>query len=302
MVTARKRLGIKKKKKTSKLKSSVKSKKARKKSSKKSPPKVRTASEIRHAALTKGDLDQDSYQSPSSIETFLNCAKKWEFAYAKGLKMPPGIAMQEGSAHHQALHMNNACKIEYGVDCAEREVVTLFSDDLKSRTKGNNKEQWDGETFNSVQKRGKEIIHNYMREFAPQLKAVECERFFKSETIVPGIRLGGFIDVETRTEVADYKVTNRAKSQRDVACSVQLAVYAAATRKRKVSFISLSKQTCKTTRATTAALPVKTLAAIVRGMQDAIKKGAFPMCSPSNFLCSPKFCGYWQLCRGKYGG
>lgn len=283
--TTKKSLGIKK---SSKKKSSSKKKR--------SEPKPLPPGKV------KGDIDTETYQSPSSIEMYLKCPKQWEFRYVRGYKMPPSIAMHEGSSHHTALDHNNQHKIKKGKDRSSRKLVEVFSDDLKSRTKNLDRDSWEGETYNSVQKRGVELIKTYLAEHASTIKPIAAEDHFKSETIVKGVRVGGFIDLETKTTVYDYKVVGKHRSERDARQSMQLGIYAAAKKKRKVGFITFNKKTLTIQKTKVTPLPAMTVAAIIKSIQESIRKGAFPMTSPANFLCNKLYCGYWHLCRGKYGG
>ena len=36
-----------------------------------------------------------------------------------------------------------------------------------------------------------------------------------------------------------------------------------------------------------------------RDIKELFSLGVFPPCAPDSWACTPEWCGYWQLCRGR---
>ena len=65
--------------------------------------------------------------SASSLQTFLRCAKQWEYAYVYEFKRPPSLRMIIGTSAHAAEEVNYKQKIETGEDISLEHAVDLFS-------------------------------------------------------------------------------------------------------------------------------------------------------------------------------
>ena len=119
-----------------------------------------------------------------------------------------------------------------------------------------------------------------------------------------GVPFLGFIDVETKSTVFDYKVTKAAKSQSETDNDLQLTIYSYGTGKENVGFYSLTKtKTCNIDlkMAIRKEKDYAVAEAVIDGAVDGIKKGVFPMCDPTKtFPCSPKWCGFYRMCRGSF--
>ncbi len=96
------------------------------------------------------------------------------------------------------------------------------------------------------------------------------------------------IDGSDAPVVVDCKTAKRAKTENDLANDLQMAIYAWALGIDRVAFVTLCKT--KTPKVE-----------IVEGLIAAIRAGVFPPTDPTAWVCSPKFCGFWDRYRGCAG-
>jgi putative RecB family exonuclease len=245
------------------------------------------------------------YMSSSQVSMYLRCPMQYCFRYIKKVKSPPAVALVEGTCHHEAIGMNNEHFVSVNKNLRTPVVIEKFADEFSTVAPTIPKQEWkmSGETKDSVIARGRLMLTNYMTNAAPIIRPVKKpER--KAELVFGGVPFLMFIDCEEKKRVIDYKTTSSKKSSTDADLDLQLTIYAKATGKEEVAFCCLTK----TKAADVVIVPSHRVKKdfdmgedTVRGVVDAIRKGAFPMCDPTNtFPCSEKWCGYWKMCRGRY--
>lgn len=244
----------------------------------------------------------------SQIDMYLRCPKQYEFAYIKGLRMPPGVALLEGSAHHKAFEINNTNKIKKGKDLKANQLTEIFMEDFNERIKKEDKVIWGDEKENAIFARGKSWHQDYVRNIAPSIEPKAVEKKFESEIKLDGMEftLSGIIDMETRTKVIDYKTTSDygfREKRKEVDSSLQLSYYAHATNLPNVGYICLIKKAnpeIGMLMSKRSSAQVKWALTIASQVVQAIQSKTFHPCSPSAWQCNPKWCGFFSRCRGKY--
>lgn len=258
--------------------------------------------------LEKLKLDKTlpkGYLSVTQIEMYLRCPMQYYYRYVNDLKLPPAVSLIEGSSHHESLALNNLTYYKTKENLELSIVQECFSDTFSDQSKIINKREWklSGETKDSVISRGKKIINNYMKKIAPKIKPNHKPEQ-KFEIKIGEVPVLGFIDVESKNRILDYKIVKNMKSRKDVENDIQLTVYSKARNKENVGFCCLTKGVSsnvaiiESTRNNGDYFAIEQL---IRSVVSSIRKGAFPMCNPNNtFPCSERWCGYWKICRGKY--
>jgi len=258
-------------------------------------------------ALETLEPDKDlphGYLSITQVGMYQRCGKQYEYRYIEKKKAPPGVALVEGICHHDAVEMDNEHKFTHGDNLRKEIVVEKFADEFMSKKKEIPKSEWivAGEDEDDVIDRGIGMLNNYCEQIAGLIIPSHLpER--KVEVELGGVPVMAFIDVEDKKSVIDYKVSKVSKSQNDVDNDLQLTICSYGSKKKRVAFCNFTK---------TKSCAVKVIEsqrkqgdyivadAIIGSVAEAIKAGVFPMCDPANtFPCSPKWCGYWHMCRGK---
>lgn len=251
----------------------------------------------------KPDRDLPSgYLSISQLNMFLSCPKQYYFRYVEGMKIPPGIAMIEGISHHEALEMDNLNKVSKGKPVGFRTMSEKFEDTFSAKRREIPRSIWLGseDKPDDIIQRGFTLLHKYCTETTNYIKPSEMPEQ-KIELLFGGVPVLGFIDCTERNRIVDYKVSGKRKNKSEIENDLQLTIYAFATKKRNVAFCSLIKSTGdividESKRET---IDFERAEIIVSEVADSIKKGCFHSCNPADsFPCSPKWCGYYRICKG----
>lgn len=276
------------------------------------------------------------YLSNSQIEMYLRCPKQYEFRYILGVVRPPNVSMAMGTAVHAAVEAIHQVHITTGDYLDVDSAKDVFSDswdavvaeadidvdDEEEVAKGNTKDI------------GVRLVDRYRTQQAPQIRAHSVEERVEGE--VGGVPILGYIDLiqkgdtpqgdpncacggtgeESKCDkpmlcsverssrvVVDNKVVGRAKRQSDADNSLQLSGYALLKGVRNVRFDCLVKN-IRTPKivALESVRSDQDLAwykEVVTGVADGITRGYFPACAPDTWCCNAKFCGFWEMCRGK---
>lgn len=252
------------------------------------------------AGLPKG------YLSNSAIETYLSCPYAYYLQYIEGRsggRRSPELL--EGSVAHKALETNNKEKVKEGDDLPVPRLLEVY-DDTFATEKAKGDVEFEDETPDEVQGRGRDLMRLYREKFAASMLPTAVEKEIKA--VIGGVPVLGYIDFERKPNapgdgdadvICDYKVVAKAKSQKDAADGLQGGIYAIAEGKPVFELVCLVKTaTPKIERVKARRTPASLAKTerVVKSVAEAIKKGAFPYCSPTEWKCSPKYCGVWAFC------
>lgn len=246
-----------------------------------------------------GQLPKD-YLSPSQINMYIRCPLSYYFRYVEGIKLPPSGAMTYGSSIHKAIEYNYSQKVESHTDRPIGEMQEVFAAEFDSRRDNTD---WQGDNPDELKDHGVKAIEVYQEEIGVHTQPVMVEQ----EVSVPvgGITLKGFIDlVDDKRRVRDLKTTSKTPSSIGMQYSIQLTAYSYAYSKTygqlpaAVGLDFLVKN--KTPKCVQLSLEFGELAharfeRLVETVVKCIRNGLFYP-NPNNYLCSPKQCGYFEMC------
>lgn len=245
--------------------------------------------------------------SYTQIDCMLSCPRKYCFRYIQRLPAPVGSALLLGRAYHKALEVNFQEKVRTGTDVGMPVLLDAFDSEW-NRMLQHEEIQWDDESPAEIKDMGRRLVGIYMESVAPFVMPAEVERKFS--IALPGLdgyTLDGVIDLITdQGVIIDHKTSSKSKSESDVAKDLQASAYAAA----MLADPTLSEVWIEFHTAVKAKTPNIQRLATMRNRQDAewfiqlasevlqqIKAGIFPP-NPNSYLCSPRWCGYWERCKG----
>jgi len=275
------------------------------------------------------------YLSPSQITMYLKCPRQYYFRYIRDDKRPPGVAMTLGTGTHAAAEKTHHHIVDHQVPAPIEELLEAFSDKFEKGAADVPKEEWkeEGNAKGLVKDMGVRLVTIYNRDFAPivQPQVLKGVRGIeqKVEVSIAGVPMLGFIDlIDTnadaimtaeerallqgqgtdvpavfRTAVADLKTKQKSTAQGEIDGSLQLTFYSYATGIGLVRFDQLLKQKkpkVKRIHSQRTKQDHAWLSEIVSSVAKAITAGIFPPCDPTSWACTPKWCGYYHLCRGKH--
>ena len=247
------------------------------------------------------------YQSFSSLNTYMNCNLQYYFRYVEGIKTPPAVAMIRGTAGHKGNEVNYKQKITSFVDLPESDVLDATRD--KFNTESKFVEDWGDDKKDVVESRLLTLMKVVHKELHPLVQPIEVEQQY--DITIPFCTLEGieghrimrmYVDVNAEDGIHDNKYTAKAKSDADAATDMQLSLYSYGTKVTKVGFDSMvmtkaGKCYCKSVRAIRTRSDWAKLEIRIPQIIRAIESGSFYPANPSSWVCSEKFCGYWNICE-----
>lgn len=238
--------------------------------------------------------------SPSKIDMHARCPMQIEWRYVKGIIAPPSIAMVEGAKYHETAAYRNE-RVMKNKKVAEKEMLDHFQHRVEDMLNKGGKEdiEWGEESEDSLLLRAKKLIPRLFKDLAPIGKPLAIEEKFK--THIENIPIVGITDLRDEGGVADYKVVGQKKSQSVADSSVQLTIYALHHKTTKVRLDQLVKSKEGDSLrlwSTRSVGDFKWLKIVAGRTWDSIMAGSFPPCDPTSWVCSPKWCGWYKMCRG----
>ena len=250
--------------------------------------------------------------SPSQFDTYRKCPRRYEYRHIHKIISPPGIAMIKGTAVHRGAEVTHKKTIETGTPMALAEAVQAVSDSFDKKRQ--DIENWEDENPDIIKDRALAAFRTYYVEAVPAIQPVKVEHPFAVKIgtvpfrgvidLVDSVKEEAFIEgVQPTTEVvSDLKVTGARWPEQRVRQSTQLTFYAYVenTFRVRYDFILEQKSGIKydKNKSVRTAHDFKLLVEDVEEVADLIKKGVFPRSDGTNWWCTPKFCGYYERCRG----
>lgn len=258
--------------------------------------------------------------SPSGISRWRNCPKQFEYAYVLGIKSPPGIAAAKGKAIHSGAEFVHNHTIKHGELIAFEEAKAHVADRFDAEIEEVPSEVKD-EDPTPVGVYKDVTLNNfgvYFVSAVPHIRPVAVEKPFAVKIGVVPVR--GIIDLIDQEPgdytldddpdapppdievVSDLKTTKKRWTDQQVEHAVPMTIYAIAENAEKIRIDLLLdlKKGCQYTalRALRSEREKRIVTEDVEQIADAIKKGIFPRCDPTSWVCTPKWCGYYGDCRG----
>lgn len=262
------------------------------------------------------------YLSASSIGMLLNCPKQFEFRYVKGLVIPPGAALVTGSAMHKTLEayykdaMNGGARLT-GKQAAELAVSSL--DDLLGSQENTVTKDEREDAIDSLTGLAELYVDNIAKDIVPL--AVEEEVHW---TTPGGVPMLAYVDLrrlkdDDEVGICDYKITTKKWTKSKLENSLQFNLYSMMTEIGDIEIHNMIKGTHRAKFAVKEAeegvkdygAGMRVLHHVFDGGQNKhmidliesaarlITSGVFMPCALDSWCCSPEWCGYWNLCRGK---
>ena len=248
----------------------------------------------------------------SQIGMFDRCPKQYEFRYVDGIRIPPASAMIAGTGVHKAAAKDLTSKRDTGKLLPELAVLEAARDAVNMEWESgvllDDSERLIGER----QARGETVdmavslagLHH--GKLAPGLKPKHIERPFTVELTGFPVDLGGTIDLQEEGGCLRDLKTRKASPPEGFADScLDLSCYGlaakaldgAAPTSLAMDFLVKTKTPKLVTQMTTRSeAAYRAFLLRIEAVSHAIESGSFPPCSPDNWCCSARWCGYYDRC------
>ncbi len=250
----------------------------------------------------------------------MRCPRQYEFRYIQGLVRPPGAALVLGRAFHKAM-ADLAMERADGAEMEQDQAADLFVDAFDAEAEG--EVDWGEEKPGQIKDIGTKMAtigaETWVAPLHPwDIAGVEA----KFDVLIPDYDEGkavpftGFRDLVLVGEtgdlaVVDYKTSSRKWSPGRVIQEIQPMAYALPeylSTGLVPSFrfdIVVRPGEEGEGRVKTQSFPVQSDRAAIEWWLDTVRRiyrlvqsGVF-VPNPTGWWCSPKWCGYYDLCRGK---
>jgi len=256
---------------------------------------------------------QKPHLSASSIKLYLECARKWAFKYVEGHRGPTGIGALLSKVWHKVAEINARQKITSGVDLSLEEMLDLYVMEYDAALQEEEVKLQVGETLEQGKDMGLKITEVHHLKIAPHVRPLLVEEEFNID-LGPEFpyTLKGFWDlVEEDGTIVDNKAFGRMVQQNDLDKDIQFSLYSLAYRVTRqttepgMRMDLLVKPRNKNHMPKAVQLytqrtnvDARWILGLVEDVTKGIQRGVFPP-NPTGFLCSPKYCDFWDRCKGK---
>lgn len=256
--------------------------------------------------------DKKPYLSPSQIETYRRCGWQWKLRYIDKLKIPPAIAMLKGRAVHVGAETNWKQKIETREDLKRGHIQEAAAAAFETSKSGGYELTPDEQSIGHKKVLGEALDRTvalagaFADHVAPQYQPVMVEETFKIEIPNAPYDISGRVDmVDEKNRIPDLKTSGKRKQQSEADQSIQLTTYAAGIQiktGKPVPEVRLDvlvdtktpqfQQLVSKRERRDFEILVNQVNAVTAGIQA----GVFLPAAPGSYVCSPRFCGYWNQC------
>lgn len=242
--------------------------------------------------------------SHSQINLWDMCPRRWEYRYVQGLKERSSGNLILGSCYHDTLEENFKQKLIHGHDID----FDILYDVFCMAWDKNINMAWDTDWGDSTPDRAKDIgialIGTYLDDVAPSIIPIKVEETYWSK--VNGIDFTLRLDLlDKNFAVIDHKTSGRMYTQDRIDKDMQASATAFVLNKPIVFYNHVAVksgtpriQILKTFRTRA---DIDWWYAKACGIVAHMQSGSAPP-HEDGWWCSPKYCGYYDLCRGNLTG
>jgi len=250
-------------------------------------------------------LDHLSY---SSISQYLSCGQSWYYHYVEHIPTPTAPELVFGSAVHKAVERYITTR---------RPLLDVWSECWRAQLESESSIEWVTSTPEEFANDGVRLLGNAKVQEAIATIAAQCgenptvER--RVEMHVPGVPVPiiGYIDIMTAGGVpGDFKTSARSWTQDRAQSELQSLFYLAALnqlgetvpgwRFRHYVLVKTKTPQFQTFEHTHSLGEMFWMMNLIQRAWKGIERDVYTM-NPDNWKCSPKYCDYWHLCRGRSG-
>jgi hypothetical protein len=249
----------------------------------------------------------------SEISMLMRCPVQYDFRYVKGIRRPPGIAAHVGSGVHTSAEMNlhekmmgrGLLKREDVSDVARDTVIRKIDTDGVLLSEDEASKGLAAVKGEAVDKATRLALLHY-DELAPHIEPVGIEIPWTVDVRGAGIILAGRIDLEVAGGIRDLKTAGKTPPADSAGKADQLTMYSVAYRVLRGRMPeTLGLDYLVDTKTPSVCIQQtkrdeKDLAVFLRRVSTAakvIQSGAFMPCDRSSWVCSKRFCGYYDMCE-----
>lgn len=245
-------------------------------------------------------MNKIAYVSHSQLDMWQHCPRKWEFKYVKHIQPPASAPLIEGSCYHKVLETYFNHKLVTGKDLLLPEVNDSIATHWKTITASENLIDWGMHNPEDVRLECQALLTEYVSTIAPQITPVNVEETYISD--IDGTKFVCVIDLITSEgAVIDHKTSAKKFTQDDVDKDIQATAEAFVLDKAIVfqNHVAVKDNiTIQIVKSYRTDVDIKWWLEMTKGIIKQMNSGiAPPRAMKGDYLCSWKYCPYWNQCR-----
>jgi hypothetical protein len=283
-------------------------------------------SEITEVTTLKDFLPR-GYLSVSQVNTYLGCPRQYYLRYIEKKPTKTSLRMLDGTFIHKGVEVTLEEKRRTGKNPQLELTLDTYSDTFNSSKQLIN--DWEETSEDKAKNNGIALCKTWHKHALPENAPIDVERAFvhiigndeDKFPLVGRIDSIGWVLADPKTQydhtkignvptiqrkVQDLKVVGMRWSDKDLENDLQFAMYSYVTEIQNLEVNMVIKSKAKTQplpkyeskSAVVSQANIRHGLNVIQDVAKSIASGNFPRCSPDNFLCSEKWCGVWEYCRG----
>ena len=242
--------------------------------------------------------------SPTQLGMLLRCARQYEYRYVYGLRLPPAGTMIQGTAYHRGLEHALRTKMTGGEVVPEDALDAARDAWERSIEEAAEGVDWGDYHPGELLDQAMELADMYIAYMVPSIDPIVVEGEWRLEDY--DIPILGFIDLidASGNKVVDHKLSRR-RANDGGKYQLQLSLYKLGARSIGVepSGLEIHQAIAGRRERDIHRLIVEPLTAnftdgLITSCIKAIQSGIFPPSGIGSWVCSPSWCGYYEMCRG----
>jgi len=257
-------------------------------------------------------MSDKKHLSFSQLNMYCRCGEQYRRRYMLKEIIPPGSAAILGSSFHISGKKNYTQKKDTKKDLPVEQVQDIFASDFDVRSKNvlwTPEESQEGvkKVRGVLKDEGIGLVGVYHKEVAPQVQPVMVEEKINVEFEGFDYDLLAILDlVGTDEIIRDSKTMGKSPNKNLADISFQLTTYSMAYRAKTGKLEKGLQLDCAVRNKVPKIVQLPTqrtqedidrLLERIGRMADGIGKGVFMPAEQGAWICSKKWCGYWDTCK-----
>lgn len=266
--------------------------------------------EVAFRAIKKG---APRHLSHSQVSTYRKCSMQYYYRYKEKIKSPPGFALTLGSVMDHTENHNYSQKIKSGNDEPLGVLEDVFHEEFEARR---DETDWAENDPNVIETTGRSLVRVYTEDLAPVTYPIAVQKEYDIAFSNAPYTFKAFIDLiavdESDTIIIDNKTSGKTPSQPMVDNMAQLTAYASVWSMIDGrpdgglppvgidALVSTKTPKAVQLRSTRTYEQIQRYWKTVQRVWELIRDGAFVTVEADNWVCNPKWCGYYGICHEEF--
>lgn len=243
-------------------------------------------------------IDHLSY---SSISTYLLCPRSWRFHYVDKIKTPTSPSLVFGSAFHNAVEQHLTTRDP---------IIDLWHQAWADQLEKEQAIDWGEDTPETLCNDGVRMLsHPDAIDVLARIQPKSIETKVVLDVLNVPVPIIGYVDlIEQDFVPADIKTSNKSWSEDRANTEMQPTFYLAAIMQsgpnfnrdlkfRYYIFVKTKMPKIQVIETTRTPADLFWLLEMIEDVWQGIEREVFPP-NPGTWKCAPKWCDYWDRCRG----